>query len=240
MILTFDEETHSYTINGKPSISVTQLISKLSNPVDIEYWAEIKAPKYGKTKEQVLKEWRLKNHLSKTKGHIVHDLIESKLLGKETNIHKYKNSLVVNNLIRIIEPQIDNVVKYINNLYEDIELEFRVADEELLICGTVDFLGTNKLTGLKDLIDWKSNTDLKLKSIYKLKNPLFFLDDSDLTKYSLQLNLYEFLLKRNRDNFEIGNKQLIHFSELNSKPMIHDAFKLQNEIKYIIDNINKF
>lgn len=233
-MLSFDATEHRYTINGKPSLSVTQLIHLLCEDFDSDYWAEIKAKKYGKEKDEVLKEWNLKNKLASAKGHILHNMIECKLSDRPFHLHDFKYSLVLENLIRIIEPQIDLVVNYIKKYYDSIELEHQVYSEDFLLAGTIDFRGRNKITLQKDMFDWKTNSELSLKSTFKLKDPLFYLDSSDLTLYSLQLNFYEILSK------DTYNKKIIHFSELNSKPMIYNCHKLNKECLYILDNIEKF
>ena len=77
--------------------------------------------------------------------------------------------------------------------------EWRIACPIHKIAGTVDFVG-RKPDGNYVLIDWKRSKKLEdnLTNNFnrKAKYPLDDLDDCDGVKYSLQLNIYRYILQK--------------------------------------------
>jgi len=76
--------------------------------------------------------------------------------------------------------------------------EWRIAAPKEGIAGTVDFVGQLP-DGTYCIMDWKTTKGMakKFSNTYKkAKFPIDNLDDCDGVKYSLQLNLYKYILEK--------------------------------------------
>ena len=77
----FDEVNHKYTNpdNNKVYISVSQLLKRYKEPFDSDFFASKIAKRDGKTKEEVLKEWKDKTQAACDKGVEIHTIFEEYL-----------------------------------------------------------------------------------------------------------------------------------------------------------------
>ena len=95
--------------------------------------------------------------------------------------------------------------------YEIVATELIVANNEMKLAGTIDCLVRNKNNGRYYLWDWKTNQKLNDKNPYqKFKVPINHLPESNLHKYSLQLEIYKQLLEKTT-SLKIEKGYLIHF-----------------------------
>merc|ERR1711871_699423 len=77
--------------------------------------------------------------------------------------------------------------------------EWRISDPEYSLAGSVDYVGTLP-DGSCIIMDWKRSKNLAINpnNAYgrRGKWPLDHLDDTEATKYFLQLNLYRYILQK--------------------------------------------
>jgi hypothetical protein len=73
--------------------------------------------------------------------------------------------------------------------------EMLILHEEYRIVGSVDAIFKNTITGKYILLDWKRSKKVDTKNGEKGYFPLEHLKGNNLTKYSIQLSLYQFLLE---------------------------------------------
>jgi hypothetical protein len=192
-----------YDLNTrKELISVTTLIKKYQPKFDEDYWAEYKAKEYGITKEEVLKYWELLRNKGTGKGSIVHDHLENRWWGKvyEIDYRKYIPPLGTTDLIKFDKRQ-EKLIIMANQFVKDhknivpIRTELIVGNNK--VAGQVDFFGYNLDTKKFIVLDWKTDKAINYGNDFQVfKSPIMHLDDCNINKYSLQIKMYQELLKQ--------------------------------------------
>ena len=117
-----------------------------------------------------------------------------------------------------------------------IGVENLVFDDRLQIAGTIDLLGKSRKNGNYLVLDWKSNASIEQDNKYNKfgLDPIRHIPDTAFYHYSLQLSMYQFLLKfggyvPNDANFQ---RAIIHVTDKFAK--IIELPDLTSEIKDII------
>lgn len=238
-IISFDESSHTYLINGEEVKSVSywqdkykstfdkslashvakkynsiirKIKTKVATEEDINYYKE-KNIKLNKIydKEKVLEDWSKKNKLAIDIGIKVHSFVEKYPKFPKT---KDKRCLQVKKWFK------DNFDK---NKYVIIGHELMFYSKELHIVGTVDLLLYNLENDTLILIDWKNNLeshdDFENKSYNNLLHGLKKEKATHLNYYSVQQNFYKILIEENT-NFTISKSLLIHITEDSYKEFI--------------------
>ena len=240
----FEEEPHIYWWIDKDgnrkqaTISMTALIHEHSQPFDAEKQAPRTAKKLGVSTKEVLDMWELTNMISKVKGTHIHAFNEYIWQGKK---YTYPKQDVIDKLgYDALEPiwdKLTNIATQFYNKYKDrlipIGLELVVGDEELEICGSIDFLCYSKKLQSLIIIDYKSNKEIKFKPFNgnKMTGCLSHLDDCNYIHYSLQLNGYQYILEKNT-NLKLNNEHfIIWMNEKNSTFEIYKTKDLYKEAK---------
>lgn len=249
----FEEIPHIYwwiDKNGnrkQASTSMTALIHSHSQPFDKEAMASRTAKKMGIPKQEVLDMWDFTNEFSKVKGTHIHAYNEYKWQGKEYTYPKEKIIEQFGN--DVLEPVWSQLTKIADKFYQDykdriipIGLELVVGDEELEICGSIDFLCYSiKLKSLI-IIDYKSNKEIKFEPYnnQKMTGCLAHLDDCNYIHYSLQLNGYQYILEK-KTGLKLNNEHfIVWINEKNNNYEIIKTKNLYDEAKNMLyENINK-
>lgn len=197
--LSFDEEKHQYhDSNGIRYIGVTTLIhnwfesfdslgiaTKCSqNPNKPEY--------FGKTPEEIMKEWAANSKKSCDFGTKVHKYCEEHLNGDTITELPFEDDFM------------HNFLNGFQNEYEIIGTEFLIFSPELRVATMIDVLARHKKTGYVLIGDWKTNKKIDKKSFFnralgEYKVGLGELDcvmDCNYQHYALQVNLCQEILER--------------------------------------------
>jgi len=121
--------------------------------------------------------------------------------------------------------------------YRPYRTEWRIYHEELKIAGSIDMVYEND-DGTLSIYDWKRAKDITRMNIYKkyavhecLKN----VPDTNFFHYSLQLNLYKYILE-NKYNKKIKDLYLVRLHP-NNKNKTYDLIKckdMTSEIKSLV------
>jgi len=231
--ITFDEGPHIYTINGDSDyMSVTtwnhshfshfdadkiidkMMMSRKWGPAH-KHW--------GKTKEQIKKEWDDNGKKASLAGTKMHYDIEC-----------YYNEMDVEVEEECIE------WKYFENFEEDIgqykepyRTEWMIWDDKLKFAGSIDMTYINK-DGTIDIYDWKRSVGIKKENRYQnaLTKCIKHLPDSNYWHYCLQLNTYKALLEKNYD-VKVRDMYLVclHPNNENKNYQRIKVVDLQKEIK---------
>ena len=195
----FFEDTHkcvSY-INGEEIkyISGTQFLHSFFPPFDpTGEIARRCAMKEGISVEAIKEKWANAGKEATTLGTRVHECCEDIELGKNEKELRNKPQ----NLKE--EKMFANAISMAKRFYNQLDIigvEKIVFSPSLKIAGTIDLLARSKKDGCYLLIDHKSNKTIDLEdkwNKFALK-PIEHLHDVNGTHYSLQLSLYEYLLK---------------------------------------------
>lgn len=209
--ISFIEETHVYLIDNvhdKEYYSVTQFVHQFIQHFDADHiinkmmispkWKESKY--YNKTKEAILEEWDTLRDTAAKLGTQMHLAIE-----QFYNVMIDPLSIEQNQQ----DPETTSTIEYnyFLNFYKNhnhllpLRTEWRIFDEVYKIAGSIDmvFQDPTDSSGKSICIyDWKRSKEIKEKNWFqKCLPPLSHLDDCNYNHYSLQLNVYKFIIERN-------------------------------------------
>ncbi len=119
---------------------------------------------------------------------------------------------------------------------EPFRCEWQLWDLEYSAVGTIDAIFRNKKTGEYIMFDWKRSKQIS-KSSFGGKKGLGvcrFLLDCNYTHYTLQLNLYKFLLEKNY-GLNISRMFIVVFHPDNEDFLEFEIFPKQSVIKTILE-----
>ena len=236
--ITFYEPTHTYTIDGssKGIISGTGFLHQFFPHEDSRdiikkmmrspKWPESKY--FGKTPDQIIREWDKTKNEASTKGTAMHLGIEQFVNGAED----------------VILPEIKESVefKYFLNFWKDhgadlepYRAEWSVFSEEHLLCGQIDMLFRRKSDGKFVIYDWKRSKEIKTSNKWaKGYGPCDHLDDCNYWHYTLQLNVYRWILE-NLYDMEIAEMYLIICHPNNNNYIRMRLNRLQDEVEGMLE-----
>ena len=191
--LTFNEEKHEYYYKSDNFISVTTYISKIFKDFDTEECIKnlmgsrdwVKHELYGKSKEEIIDIWKKRNEEAIQKGIELHQ-----------NIENYLNNISVEN--SSIEFQYFQKFLNEHNNLSVYRTEWPIFDEDLKLAGTIDMCSINPDKSLT-LYDWKRTKSIRKTNYYKnfsVINYMSHIEDTNFNHYSLQLNLYKYILEK--------------------------------------------
>ena len=243
----FEEEPHIYwwlDENGnrrQAQTSMTALIHSHSQPFDAERLAPFTAKKLHMPVQDVLDMWKLENDLAKVKGTHIHAFNEYMWSNRE---YTYPKDKVIEqfgfDILEPLWPRLTKIAIDFYNMYKDriipIGLELVVGDEELEICGSIDFLCYSRKLKSLVIIDYKSNKEIKFKPYkgQKMTGCLSHLDDCNYIHYSLQLNGYQYILEK-KTGLKLHNEHfLIWMNENNDTYEIYKTKDLYEEAKTML------
>ncbi len=113
--------------------------------------------------------------------------------------------------------------------------EWRIYSEELGIAGTLDCLMTND-AGEFLLIDWKRSKEIKTSNRFeKALPPISGYDNCNFIQYSLQLNLYKYILEQYY-GLKIKEMKLCSFHPKQPKAKIITVADMQSTITKMIES----
>jgi ATP-dependent exoDNAse (exonuclease V) beta subunit len=197
--ITFYEPTHTYTIDGssKGIVSGTGFLHQFFPHFDAKATIQkmMRSPKwpaspyYGKTADEIEALWSSKGKDASTRGTAMHLAIEQFMNGQT----------------EIIEPAVKETPewKYFMNFWaefgadlEPYRAEWSVFSEKHMLCGQIDMVFKRKSDGAFLIYDWKRSREIKTSNQWATGlYPLDHLDDCNYWHYTLQLNLYRWILE---------------------------------------------
>jgi len=231
----FEKESHSYFVNNNLNdkyISVTSFIKQWFEEFDANKVIDNMNPngKYkGKTKNEIINEWKLISEKAIDSGNFIHDSIDIFL----------STGILPDLSNRTFEDQqkyqyFDNFIKDFTFIIKPYRTEWCIYDYENKIAGSVDAVfktNNNKYI----ILDWKCSK--KINKIAFKNDHCSLLPDIPNTNfwhYSLQLNLYKYIL--DKYYLYISAMYLIVFHESNSNYLVYKVPNLQPQIKYFLKN----
>jgi hypothetical protein len=206
--ITFDEPTHKYYVNGtcKGNISCTGFVHEFFphfEPKDII--AKMKrSPKwpmnkyYGMSDEAIMKEWSDNGKQASTAGTAMHLAIEQFLHGSPEQIKP--------EVLESIEWKY--FMKFWKDCGSDLEpyrSEWEVftdslqpiqGERKIKLCGSIDMVFRRKSDGKFVIYDWKRSKEIKSENPFGTGlSPLEHLPDTNYWHYTMQLNVYKWMLE---------------------------------------------
>ena len=194
----FEDTSHSYTIDGNRDgwISCTKFLHTFFKPFDANAVIRSMMRKmdstnkyFGMTSTEIKKQWDDKGKSSSEAGTRLHLDIEHFY----NNIHT-PTECAEWSLFRDFHREFVEV-----NHFIPFRTEWLVFDTEFKIAGSIDMV-YKKPDGTFAIYDWKRSEDIKTVNTFQSGlEPLSHLPDSNYWHYSLQLNIYRFILQKNYD-----------------------------------------
>jgi hypothetical protein len=228
--ISFKERAHTYFYKEKECISTTSLVGQYQKPFETEIIAARYAKKHNIPVIDVLKDWEEKRDSAAIKG---------------THVHAYAEYLFQNKVYE--DPQISDIdpdlLRFVDNFYEDVrnrlilvKAEMVVGDYGLGVCGMLDKFFYNPKYNELQIYDYKTNKEIKDHSPYgnKMINGLDHLDDCEMTKFSLQLGIYKYIIEKNT-NISVGNCYICWLNnDKNENYVIIPIWDLSEEVGFIM------
>lgn len=201
--LFFDKESHSYKTNAcSEFISVTQFIDKYSNPFD-ENGDILRrcAEKEGITPKELKKRWNDKGLKARMEGTKFHASVEHFI--KTSQIKDDENKDLIEHFSKH---------RFKGRLFSEVKLFLPEAS----IAGTCDVLELkNNTICCKDFKRMEKRPNSFGFNKY-LKYPINHLSDSKLSKYSIQISIYLYILKY-RYGYKVGTDNCIFWVDAKNR-----------------------
>lgn len=236
----FDSKNHEYFVDGKKiNYSVTGLIESFFPEFDSDYWSDKKAierikieggkltdENIYKVKKDILMEWEENRKDAADKGITLHEKIENFYNNIEDNLDAPEFTYFKNFIQKY--PKL-----------KPYKTEWRIFDSNLSLAGSIDMV-YEKDNGDLFLFDWKRSTKIingaghLIESDYDYGfDELSHIADNSYNRYSLQLNLYKYIIESNY------GKKISSMNLLILHPHFHTFFHLQipdleKETKFLI------
>jgi len=216
--ITFDPATHRYTdsLGRGPYDSVTSIVASLFPPFDPSgQIAAACAHRTGKDPATVQAEWAAKGAAACTLGTRAHETAEATVLGQPPP-HTPTSPRE-----RAAFAAAFTAASLIRSASATVHPETILADPDSLTAGTADILAVRRRDATLILADYKTNEHIGPTSRYNNRalQPYQHLDDCHLTRYSMQLHLYAYILRAHyldpSDSLELI---LIHLAPDNPEP----------------------
>jgi hypothetical protein len=203
-MLQFDEASHTYTYDGRKLVSVTQFLGRFFEIFDGPKIARrvVTNPNskyHGRDPDELVAEWDANSRQARELGTLLHNNIQQQLVDGE--VYGERSDEFQHFEAFIAEKD-----------WRPWMVEERVCCPEAGIAGTVDAVFEDP-SGDVIICDWKRAKKMKFDNRWqKAKPPIQHLDDCDLSKYSLQLSLYRYLLRERLQDRNVSLR-LINFTD---------------------------
>jgi len=211
--MVFNQEAHTYTINGKRYISVSKLIENFYKPFKSKKVAGYTSQARGIPIKDLLKEWDDIRIKACDFGTRVHDFGERYATDKFNLTSKITFYSVYQHLVNgeELSPQEKALVKFWDDMpdfYIPLVLEEKMFSTQWRFAGTADII----LLDIRDMTlaigDYKTNKDLfKQYKNQKMLGLFSHLDDTPLGHYQIQLSLYDILLSHT--NYKVSRRFVV-------------------------------
>jgi hypothetical protein len=232
----FNEEKHTYISNDITYLSATSFIKKFCKPFDRIKIGTKYAKKNKRTLEEVLAEWDKSGADSIKKGIFFHKIKETELLETE--------HIIIDDEPHSIFPcSYENGDKITTSLKLEpgVYPELIVWSDRYSIAGQADYVEITK-SGKINIKDYKTSKEIKTESFMDWKGqhqmmsfPFNALQDCNFNHYSLQLNLYAYLIKSHNRNLEIGTLTIEHIiGDFNEE---ENKFEIKEIVQYRVPDL---
>ena len=249
--ISFQEKGHIYDVDGdKTYTSVTKFVhgfAKPFNPTEVIAGMRRRgmSPEYdGMSDDEIRRKWKLNGIDASTRGTKMHYQIEC-FFNKLAITHKWDiddASWIKNDL----EVELGQFTNFIRGLQDECNLfpyrtEWCIYHEELKFTGSVDMVFKNNNGGY-DIYDWKRSKDIKKRGFNNFTNSaLVHLPDCNFWHYTMQLNLYKYILE-SKYGLRIDNLYLVVLHPENGVGIFkkEKCPEIQDTMKELFENTGRF
>jgi hypothetical protein len=251
--LTFEENEHVYTMNGKKNYpSVSKVLKKFYTEFPTEEAAYNKAGGDPQKQQELIEQWAAAGDYSTNMGSRVHFILEKNVIERNGNYKEVRSPIFDCDLTQIMKG--DNMIsagnKYIKLMEERgailLDTEMILGDPELGYTGQPDkvWLIMNKTKTDYGLVisDWKTNKPknfLETRYTNRMKEPFGKFPDTALGHYYLQLPFYGKLLLQMLKGTKYSNLKLYGCVIAHLKDdSQYDEYKVPQDVIDIIMDMN--
>tara|TARA_Y100000389_G_scaffold134961_1_gene132471 strand:+ start:19638 stop:20441 length:804 start_codon:yes stop_codon:yes gene_type:complete len=239
--IVFDEEPHIYYIKNKPvSISVTSLVHKyfgkfnadliISRMMRGKNWESSKY--YGMTADEIKQQWTNSGNEATYHGTIMHKAIECFYNNEPAESPEHVETVEYKQFEIFYKDHKDSLKAY--------RTEWVVYDEDIDLAGSIDMVFENTEDGTLSIYDWKRSKEIKTSNTYsKGIGVMSHLPDCNYIHYSLQLNIYKYILETKYDKI-VRDMFLVVMHPLYKTYMKYEVMDLQQEVKTIMDERKEY
>jgi hypothetical protein len=241
-LIHFDEPTHVYTVKGssKGICSITKFLHEffphfdadavIKNMMKSKKWPS--SPWFGMSAAAIKEAWNANGREASEAGTAMHLGIEMVMNGAE--------AVVTDAIKESIE------WKYFWNYWRDDckvwepwRTEWEVWDEDLKLAGSIDMIYKHRTNGTYAIYDWKRSKKITMENTFQSGlGPVSHLPDTNYWHYTLQLNLYRWLLENNY-GIVISEMALVIMHPNNKNYKRYILNRLDDEIEDIIETRRK-
>lgn len=254
------DEPHKYYVGEQELTSGTSFLSRFKSFFDAKKMAFGTAKKTNRSVDAVLEEWDYKRDFSAMKGTFLHNFAENYWQNK---VFPYNNRIPEERFAgdgaMNLKERYEECVRMFKQFYEDastslipIASELVIGDQHLPlydkdgeivstgVAGMVDGLFWNEKNQEYQIWDYKTNGKIRMKSDYKKRFsfPITFIEECEYETYSLQLNLYKYIIEKNT-NIRIGKCFLVWIHEENETYQVIQCKEYQDVIELMFKQPNK-
>ena len=238
----FFEKDHRYVVDGKIDVprSVTTLVHQFAIPFDADEiirkmrngrnWA-IKEKEYTNadgsvmTDQEIKDKWEKNRVVASSRGTLMHWHIEMFLNGAK--------------ICGPFSTEFEYFLKFYKDFMlprglEPVRTELCVFHTGLVCAGQIDFLARYIGTDTYVIMDWKRSKEIKERNFFQnLLPPMHHLEQTNLNTYSLQLNLYRYIMQTEYD-IKVDELYLVVLHEINDKPLVFSVQIMDDDIERIL------
>jgi len=207
--ITFHEPTHKYYVNGscQGNISCTGFIHEFFEHFDpAAIIAKMKksstwmtSPYYGKTDKEIMAEWNANGKQASEAGTAMHLAIEQYLHGSPEQIQPdILGSVEWKYFMKFWADCGHDLEPYRSEweVFTDTIANADASERKIKLCGSIDMVFRRKSDGKFVIYDWKRSKEIKSDNQYKKGlAPLNHLPDTNYWHYTMQLNVYKWILE---------------------------------------------
>jgi ATP-dependent exoDNAse (exonuclease V) beta subunit len=224
--IAFDEPTHKYYVNGtcQGNISCTGFVHEFFGHFDAKKtiqkmrksanWPNSKY--FGRTDEEIMKEWSDSGKEASSAGTAMHLAIEQYMHGAYDQINPaIKDTPEWRYFLKFWEEHGGDLEPY-RSEWEVFTDTVNVANEtnggserKIKLCGSIDMVYRRKSDGKFVIYDWKRSKEIKSDNPFQSGlAPLDHLPDTNYWHYTMQLNVYKWILE-NYYGLEVADLYLV-------------------------------
>jgi ATP-dependent exoDNAse (exonuclease V) beta subunit len=232
--ISFQESDHVYTVAGRHPTSVTTVVHKffakfqassvIDKMMNSPNWPESKY--FGMSKEQIQRSWEDNGREAREQGTLMHAQIET-----------YLNSGQLPQQLSREFQQFLNFWKdfsQLNPQFKVYRTEWMIYSSDGKVAGSIDMVLEGPQRELI-ILDWKRSKEIRTDNRFcKGLGPLSHLDDCNFNHYSVQLNLYKYLLENYYGKL-VNGMYIVIFHPLQSDYKCLTIPNLQKEVKQCLD-----
>ena len=238
--IVFDEPKHEYHVSGKkmktsvttlvhsnfPGFNADQIIKKMMKSKNWE-----NSRYYGMIADEIKDDWEKNRVESATLGTKMHKTIEM----------FYNSNLSMDDFVKDYDIELTPEFKMFMEYHKDhpfkpYRTEWEIYDEEHDLAGSVDMLYLND-DGSLDICDWKRSKEIRKRNEWENgRFPLQHLPNANYWHYSLQLNVYKYILE-SKYNMTIRNMFLVCLHPSHDSYQIHNVSVMEEETQEILNPI---